>query len=269
MVLGILLSVSGILACSSHLFTWSFLVLGSLSVVCWLKTRVPSSALVLYFVISCLGGLLFLVSWTESWASSLVLQLSLLLKLGYAPFQFWVYKVLSPLSLIQLCFFLGPTKFGLLWLLVSISHSSLALTSASLLVGVLLLWLSGKSHLVLYASGSSHLLVLVLLGPNLFIIYHGIYLFSLLILSLLEFELISPVVAFAGLGGLPPLSMFWAKFHAIICSPLSISALILVVSMVLLWPYMRSALAIPSSSQTSILALLISSLAPIFFVSLY
>jgi len=90
-------------------------------------------------VISCLGGLLFLLSCSEAGLSGLVLQLSLLLKLGFAPFQFWVHKVLSHLSLLQLCFFLGPTKVGLLWLLVSNSHSSLVLASASLLVGIVLL----------------------------------------------------------------------------------------------------------------------------------
>jgi len=180
-----------------------------------------------------------------------------------------VYKVLSPLRLTQLCFFLGPTKIGLLWLLVSIPRSSLVLVSASLLVGVLLLWLSRKTHLVLYASGSTHLLVLVLLGPTLFVIYYGIYLFSLLIFSLLESSLISPVIAFAGLGGVPPLSMFWAKFHAIVCSPLSTASLVLVISLVLLWPYMRCALAYTSSSHTSVVVILISSLSPIFFVSLF
>ena len=210
-----------------------------------------------------------MVSCSDSLSASLVLQLSLLLKLGFAPFQFWVYKVLSPLSLLQLCFFLGPTKVGLLWLLVSISHSSLVLSSASLFVGVILLWLSGKTHLVLYASGSSHLLVLVLLGPSSFLIYYGIYLFSLLIFSLLEFSLISPIVAFAGLAGLPPLSMFWAKFHAIICSPLSVSALVLVVSLILLWPYMRCAMSLSSSCHTSILTMVISSVSPIILVTLY
>jgi len=87
-VLAILLSVAGTMVCTSHVIVWSFLVLGSLSLCSWLKAYVHTSALVLYFVISCLGGLLFLASSSEYWASSLVIQLSLLLKLGFAPFQF-------------------------------------------------------------------------------------------------------------------------------------------------------------------------------------
>ena len=88
--------------------------MGSLSVCGWLKAKVSSDALVLYFVVSALGRLLFLVRCSEFALSATLLQLALLLKLGLAPFQFWVFKVLSPLSVPSLCFFLGPLKVGLL-----------------------------------------------------------------------------------------------------------------------------------------------------------
>ena len=114
MLLGILTSVLGTCLSSSQLLVWSFLVIGSLSVCGWLKASISSDALVLYFVVSVLGGLLFLVRSSETVFSSLILQLALLLKLGIAPFQFWVFKVLSQLSLGQLCFFLGPSKLGFL-----------------------------------------------------------------------------------------------------------------------------------------------------------
>ena len=88
MLLGILTSVLGTCLSSSQLLVWSFLVIGSLSVCGWLKAFLSSDALVLYFVVSVLGGLLFLISCGEFEVSSLVLQLALLLKLGIAPFQF-------------------------------------------------------------------------------------------------------------------------------------------------------------------------------------
>ena len=114
MLLGILISVTGTILVCSQFWVWSFLVLGSLSVSCWLKTKVTTDAIVLYFVVSVLGSLVFLVSWSGQSFSIALLQLSLMLKLGLAPFQFWVFKVLSPLDLSSLCFFLGPTKVGLL-----------------------------------------------------------------------------------------------------------------------------------------------------------
>ena len=114
MLLGILLSVTGTTLVCSQFWVWTFLVLGSLSVSCWLKSKVTTEAIILYFVVSVLGSLVFLVSCSELWFSCTLIQLSLMLKLGFAPFQFWVFKVLSPLDLSSLCFFLGPLKFGLL-----------------------------------------------------------------------------------------------------------------------------------------------------------
>jgi len=139
MLLAILFSVLGTTLVLSHLVIWSFLVLGSLSTCGWLKAKVHSEALVLYFVVSAIGSLLFLVRIGASPLTSLLLQLALLLKLGMAPFQFWVYKVLCPLCVSSLCFFLGPLKVGLLWLLVNIQHPSLVLASASLALGIILL----------------------------------------------------------------------------------------------------------------------------------
>ena len=90
------------------------MVLGSLSVCGWLKPKVSSDALVLYFVVSVVGSLLFLVSSSGGFFTSILLQLSLLLKIGIAPFQFWVFKILAALPVPSLCFFLGPLKVGLL-----------------------------------------------------------------------------------------------------------------------------------------------------------
>lgn len=104
-----------------------------------MKAKVSTDALVLYFVISVVGSLLFLVSSREVFCSSLIIFLALLLKLGLAPFQFWVFKVLTTLDLSRLCFFLGPLKVGLLWLSINIVHPSLPLASLSLFLGLIVL----------------------------------------------------------------------------------------------------------------------------------
>merc|ERR1739838_906664 len=127
----------------------SFLVIGSLSVCGWLKPKGCSDALVTYFVISVLGSLLFLVCCSGSFVSFFTLQLALTLKLGMAPFHFWFYKVISSLRVADLCFFLGPSKVGLLWLLVSIHSPSLLLVSGSLFIGTFMVLIYSYLSMVL------------------------------------------------------------------------------------------------------------------------
>jgi len=250
----------------SHLMIWSFLVIGSLSVSGWLKPKVPSDVLVLYFIVSALGSLLFLLSCSEFFLSRILLQLSLLLKLGLAPFQFWVYKVLIPLNIPSLCFFLGPPKVGLLWLLVSSTNPSLILASASLFLGIILLWLSSQLQLVLYASGSCQLLLLVVLGPSFFPLYYSVYLLALIGVVWFRFNLISSIFAFLCLGALPPLTMFWAKVLALLFLPKLYACLVLITSLLSLWPYIRCSVVLNSETSTSFLHGSILILFPIYLV---
>lgn len=252
-LLGILISLLGTSVITSTLMIWPFLVLGTLSSCCWLKSKVVSDALALYFVVSVLGSLIFLIGCIDAIFSSLVLQLSLLLKTGLAPFQFWVYKVLGSLDVGTLCFFLGPLKFGLLWLIVNISSPSLVLFSASLYIGLSLLWLSRSLHVVLYASGSCQLLILIFLGSTFFTPYFFIYLLALLGIFWFKLGKISALFAFLGLGALPPLTMFWAKFMAVLVLPSISGFLVLFISLLRLWPYLRCSLDQSSSSSSSIL----------------
>jgi len=266
-LLGILIGVIGTTLIKSNLLIWSFLVIGSLSVCGWLKTKVPSSALVLYFVVSTLGSLLFLVSCSGFALSNLLLQLALLLKLGIAPFQFWVFKVLFPLNISSLCFFLGPLKIGLLWLLVNITLPSLILASASLCLGIIILWLSSQIHLVLYASGSCQLLILVVLGSSVFPLYYSVYLLALLGVSWFRSKIISSFFAFLSLGALPPLTMFWAKVLALLTLPTLYSCLVLFTSLLSLWPYSRCAVELRSSTSSSFLPSALIILYPGYMVS--
>jgi len=269
MLLGILISVLGTSLTISHLLIWSFLVIGSLSVCGWLKSKVASDALVLYFVISVLGSLLFLVSCSDSYFSILLLQLALLLKLGLAPFQFWVFKVIGSLEIPRLCFFLGPLKVGLLWLFVNAGSPSLILASASLVLGIILLWLSPKYSLVLFASGACQLLILILLGPSCFAFYYSIYLLALLGISWFRTGWISSFFAFLRLGALPPLTIFWAKVFALLVLPFPYAVLIILISLLRLWPYVRCSLCLSSKSHSSYLHRLLLILYPIYVVTIH
>jgi len=252
-LLGILVAVIGTSLLKSHLLIWTFLVIGSLSVLGWLKPKVAPDALVLYFLVSSLGRLLFLVSCREFVLSSILLQLSLLLKLGLAPFQFWVFKVLSNLHIAPLCFFLGPHKVGLLWLVVNIAHPSLILASASLCLGIILLWLSRQIQLVLYASGSCQLLILVVLGPSVFPLYYSVYLLALLGVYWFRTKTISSFFAFLSLGALPPLTMFWAKVLALLSLPTVYAGIVLITSLLSLWPYIRCSVGLNTQTSTSLM----------------
>lgn len=265
-LLGILVGVLGTSLIKSFLMIWSFLVIGSLSVSGWLKSKVPSDALVLYFVVSALGRLLFLVSCSEFVLSNILLQLAILLKLGLAPFHFWVFKVLFTLNTTSLCFFLGPLKVGLLWLIVNVTHPSLILASASLCLGIILLWLSSQIQLVLYASGSCQLFILIVLGPTVFPLYYSFYLLALLGISWFRSKIISSFFAFLSLGALPPLTMFWAKVLALLSLPTIYAGLVLISSLLCLWPYLRCSVALTSQTNTSFVHSSILILYPCYIV---
>jgi len=245
------------------------MVIGSLSVCGWLKAKVNTDALVLYFVISVVGSLLFLVSSREVFCSSLIIFLALLLKIGLAPFQFWVFKVLTTLDISRLCFFLGPLKVGLLWLTINLVHPSLPLASASLVVGLVVLWVSSQAYLVLYASGSCQLLILVLLGPSAFALYYSIYLIALTGVVWFSKGTVSPFLAFLGLGALPPLTIFWAKVFALLRLQFVYGALVVIVSLLRLCPYILCSQSLPFSSHTSLVRFLLLILCPIYFTLLY
>merc|ERR1712212_513347 len=141
--MGVFLSVLGPLCLPSPICSWGFLVLGSLSITLWLKLRLPSDSLALYFVISVLGSLLFCISSSLSVPFRLLDCLGLLLLLGFSPFQFWVFKVLVHLDLFSLFLFLGPIKLRFLYLLLLSLRSFWLLGLLPFILGTLMLFSSG------------------------------------------------------------------------------------------------------------------------------
>ena len=123
MFLGILISLLGLVCCSTSLSLFSFLILSTVCTICFFKFYFASSSLVLFFIVSVVAGLLFLCgSLTEIFALRLI-NIGLLLKLGLSPFHFWLVKVASSLSGFPLFVLLGIVKVGPLYLLFSGSDS--------------------------------------------------------------------------------------------------------------------------------------------------
>jgi len=173
--LGVFLSVLGPLCLPSPIWSWGFLVLGTLSTTLWLKPRLPPTSLSLYFVISVLGSLLFCVSSSNTAPLRLLCCLGLLLLLGFSPFQFWISKVLVHLDLFSLFLFLGPIKIRYLYLLLLSLSSFWLLGLLPFLVGSLVLFSSGYLSLILYSSGSLQVSLLFFMDPTFFVFFFSIY----------------------------------------------------------------------------------------------
>jgi len=244
--------------------------LGTLCLTSYVSALLPSSSLILFFAVSELGSLLFLLGSFLDGPSSLVLALSLLLKLGFAPFQFWVYPVLSHLSVPSLFFIIGPSKLGLLYLLMAFCGSHSFLCFLCLLVGLNIMFLSTSLNFLLYASGSVQLLFMVCLGPLAFLPYYFSYITALMCLVACYYSLLSPLSSILSLSGLPPLVFFWGKVFALSVLPFYVGCLLLIASGLSLFPYLSWSLTRNSSiasSPTVLFLLTITSLATTVFLS--
>jgi len=239
MVVGIWLSSLGLVSFSSSVLSWFWIVLSTLSFVGWLKGQVDSSALSLFFVASLVSSLLFLLGTLSGPFSHILIQLSILLKLGYAPFQFWVYKMLPVMKTSCLVLFLGPFKLGFLALFSSLNSTFTPFALPSLFLGIVLLCTSSSLSIVLYASGSRMFFFLTLLGGPCSFLFILIYNLSLLLILCWHFGLSSLFFALLSLVGLPPLGMFWAKAILLAVLPFISALLLLLVSSLTFWSYCR------------------------------
>jgi len=226
--------------------------LSTLCLTSFLAPIIVRSSLPLFFTVSEVGSLLFLYASYCAGPSSLLLSLSLLLKLGFAPFQFWVFRVLPHLSLPSLFFLLAPSKVGFLYLYVSHKTSYLLLSLFRLVTGLSILFLASGLNIILYASGSVQLIFLDLLGPSFFLAYYSAYFVALLGLVSLFYSRLSPLVAMLSLGGLPPLALFWGKLLALTVLPLPFASLLLLSSCLALFSYVTWALGSSFSSYSSL-----------------
>jgi len=262
MVLGIAISVAGISLVCSCLVAWFFLVLGTLCTVGWLKRFLPSQSLLLYFLVSVQGSLVFLMScW---FGVTLAFVISLFVLLGLPPFQFWVFKVLCNLDIISCVLFLGPMKSGYFLLLLSSSVQAWVLTFLPFCVGITLLFSTTSLCFVVFGSSCCSYLYLLLLSPTLGFFYWSIYLVALSSLVLFSYSKISLFISICCLIGIPPLGMFWAKIILLLQLPAYVSLFLLVTSSLTLFPYLSMCLSSISNASTSFLSLVLQFVLPCF-----
>merc|ERR1712042_258 len=191
----------------------------------------------IYFISSVLGGLLFVFSSLSSSLPPFFTFSSLLLLLGFFPFQFWSFSVLSHLSLFRVCIFLGPIKFGYLWLLLESPTYYFWLGLLRLSTGLLILYTSNTAWALLWASSSALLFQLLLLDTLLGLIYYVVYSLSLLSISYFHLNSHPLTLPFLGLAGIPPLGIFWAKVLSLLSLPNLHCLALLLISGVVLYPY--------------------------------
>jgi len=198
-----------------------------------------------------MSSLLFLMSFVDVDHCSLFLCLSLFLIMGLAPFQFWILSLLSHLSSYPLITFLGPTKIGYLFLIISHSRSSLSLGTISLIFGILYLSLVNSLALILYSSSAMLILPLMFIGSDMFWYFQPTYLLALSTFYFYFFSAASSIFCFFCLLGLPPLGIFFAKLAALSVLPPFHALVLICISSFIVAPYTRTAMAPGLRGQTS------------------
>jgi len=188
--------------------TWIFLVLGRLCSLGYLKSSLTGPCLSLFFLCRALGTLIFFLSCALDTCFSHLSGLGLLLSLGLPPFQYWSLCVVRALDIFSLFIFLGVIKSGYLYLYISSSSSFFLLSSISLIVGFIIFYASTSVSYLLFSSGAMNLIAYTLMGINLFLFFYFIYLLSFFSIVLISYSLVSPIIAFSSLAGLPPLGTF-------------------------------------------------------------
>ena len=266
-LLGIVISVIGVSLTTSPFLTFIFLVLRTISTCGWLKTQLPASSLVLYFVVSATGGLLFLLGSHSPILCPLFTSIALLLLLGFFPFQFWAIRILPHLSITYLIAFLGPIKIGLLWLVVSLPFFPGSLVLINALLGCFLIWSTVSLSLMLFGSGVCQLIILVYFGAPILFFYLAIYFLCLFPLSSKSWKWLRPLMAILCLGGLPPFGIFWAKIIAFSCLSFLHSTSVFLLTMLTFWPYVRFGLTCSSDYPSSLSVCILMIVSPALLYS--
>nr|QXU57634.1 NADH dehydrogenase subunit 2 [Cherax cartalacoolah] len=274
---GTLLTVSS----SSWFTAWVGLELNLMSFIPLIssnKNQLPSEASLKYFLIQALGSaILILSSALALFYPSLALlsiSLTLLLKLGAAPFHFWFPQVMEGLNWIQAMILMTIQKLAPMFLISYLSMSFYTYTSiflaaiSSAVIGAIGGINQTSLRKILSYSSINHMswmLLAMLINETSWMIYFFLYalisvsiaLHFLSIQSYYFFHLnnsnISPIskivsmLSLFSLGGMPPFSGFipkWIIIQEMIASSYFFSLMILLLSsLVTLYFYIRLTLA--------------------------
>lgn len=200
---------------------------------------------------------------------SLIPNIGLLLKLGLAPFHFWMLKVVVFVTEFSSFILLGLMKVGPLFLLIDGPSFTLLWGLLSFVAGLPVLYSCTSVNLVLLGSGILQFCVLSVLQASTLNFYLSSYLFSLLLCCCAHTLHFSYLLAFLSLAGLPPFLFFVAKLSVLVTSPFLVCILVLLVSALRLFPYAlfgSTHLLTFSSSPFSILGLVFIRFGSLSFV---
>lgn len=230
MTLLLLLSSTCLLCVNSTLFLFILISLQSIGFVSLLSSSNSHSIGVSYYIPSVIGGLLWLVGSFCYPSLPYLIFFGLSLKLGLFPFTGWAVRVSLGLNHLQLFFFLGPLKVGLLYLIVFSTPVSVPLSFLSFGFGLVMLFISNSFVLILLSSSLITFFYFRLISPFAFIFYLSAYLVTLFLLCGLPGLECSILIALLGLAGLPPFSLFWGKLLVLVSLPPALSVWFLILS---------------------------------------
>ena len=219
-----------------------------------------------YFVVQSLGSVIFirsslLIEINKNWTVILLLVVSLILKLGAAPFHIWIPIIAENINKYQLLFLLTWQKLAPLYILFSISQKKRVYVFAfiSLIIGAVGSINELRTYTLLVYSSINHTgWILLIVVTNEFIRILYIFIYSLLIVNVIYyinsknriitwftnnknrkiffFNLLS-------LGGLPPFTGFIIKWILIIevysILNIFINFIAILTSIILLYFYLR------------------------------
>lgn len=257
MFLGLLVSCLGLLVCVTPLSIWSFLVLSSLCSLTYLKPHLPSSSLILFFLASAVGGLIWFCGSLLFGSLQVVSIIGLLLKLGLVPFHWWMVNVVCFLSGFVLFVTLSLIKFGPLVLLVHSSETLFYWGLFSLIISIPILWTSSSVALILFSSGLLQFRVVSSFQSCLFYVYFLTYCFSLFLVCCYSTIKISAFIGCFSLCGLPPFPLFFAKLCVFFSSSFLVCVAVLLFSSCSLIPYLTLGLTLRPVSSSSVSLLLL------------
>jgi len=208
----------------------------------------------IYFLVQSIGtlGLLASIIVIPS-----LLFIFLILKLGFFPFYYWMVKILISERYWRGGILLTWQKLAPLILLCyyNIFHAIFIINA---LVGVYILFHSNHILIILLFSGLTQGSWVIIIIPAIFsFTYFLIYSFIIMILLSNNFTRASFFLTFMSLAGFPPLTGFIIKLKAIPLLPVSVLVILLVLSVLPMFCYLRFILLHSiNSSRFTIIALL-------------
>nr|YP_001083074.1 NADH dehydrogenase subunit 2 [Epiperipatus biolleyi]ABF93292.1 NADH dehydrogenase subunit 2 [Epiperipatus biolleyi] len=231
---------------SSWMFVWIGLEMNMLCIIPLLVSgfKNMNDSAVKYFIVQVFGSVILLIGFFLSTMSLLgyyyydvigfVFWMSLMLKIGAAPFHFWYLSVLENLSWMNIFLMMTIQKFGLLFIMGYLLSLEVYLVF-SIILSVFVGGVGGLNQVMMRSlfiySSIGHvgwMIVAILLSDDVWIVYYSFYFVMMMMFSILfykkgvvyinqmynyfsKLEKWMILLGMLSLGGFPPFSGFFPK----------------------------------------------------------